>query len=36
MDEIFDERNRIAVITWRGSPECRDYRLDKYLDDNPR
>lgn len=21
MDEIFDERNRIAVITWRGSPD---------------
>jgi adenine-specific DNA-methyltransferase len=27
MDEIFDERNRIAVITWRGSPDNNPSRV---------
>ena len=27
MDEIFDERNRIAVITWRGSPDNNPTRV---------
>lgn len=27
MDEIFDERNRVAVITWRGSPDNNPSRV---------
>jgi adenine-specific DNA-methyltransferase len=27
MDEIFDEKNRIAVITWRGSPDNNPSRV---------
>lgn len=27
MDEIFDERNRLAVITWRGSPDNNPSRI---------
>ena len=27
MDEIFDERNRIALITWRGSPDNNPSRV---------
>ncbi len=27
MDEIFDERNRIAIITWRGSPDNNPSRV---------
>ncbi len=27
MDDIFDERNRIAVITWRGSPDNNPSRV---------